>query len=288
MTKPPSPRPTSTPPAPVPAPAPAAGATNDLALTKDTLKVYGGSRCDAWNFSMIRQVADTLWINDRDPEARSRQTEAALTGLAGIAPRDELEGMMAAQLLAAHYATMECFRRAMIPEQILEGRQENLSQANKLSRTWATLLDALNKHRGKGQQKVTVEHVHVHAGGQAVVGMVEAPSRSMRSDPVAPTLQGGGCVPRWRNNPVHQPSSTTPVPLHSSLRCEAMTRSRTPCRSPAMANGRCWMHGGPSPGAPKGNTNALKHGRYTAEAVARRREVWALLRAMVRLVKEMD
>jgi hypothetical protein len=35
------------------------------------------------------------------------------------------------------------------------------------------LLDALNRHRGKGQQKVTVEHVHVHAGGQAVVGTVE-------------------------------------------------------------------------------------------------------------------
>jgi hypothetical protein len=33
--------------------------------------------------------------------------------------------------------------------------------------------EALNRHRGKGQQKVTVEHVHVHAGGQAVVGMVE-------------------------------------------------------------------------------------------------------------------
>jgi hypothetical protein len=28
------------------------------------------------------------------------------------------------------------------------------------------LLDALNRHRGKGQQKVTVEHVHVHSGGQ--------------------------------------------------------------------------------------------------------------------------
>jgi hypothetical protein len=33
-------------------------------------------------------------------------------------------------------------------------------------------------------------------------------------------------------------------------------------------NGRCRMHGGPSPGAPKGNQNALKHGRYTAEATA--------------------
>ena len=58
----------------------------------------------------------------------------------------------------------------------LEGRRDNLSQANKLSRTYAVLLDALNRHRGKGgQQKVTVEHVHVHAGGQAVVGVVESP-----------------------------------------------------------------------------------------------------------------
>ena len=82
---------------------------------------------------------------------------------------------MAAQLIGAHNAAMECYRRAMIGEQTFEGRKENLDQANKLSRTWATLLEALNRHRGKGRQKVTVEHVHVHAGGQAVVGNVEAP-----------------------------------------------------------------------------------------------------------------
>ena len=82
---------------------------------------------------------------------------------------------MAAQLIAAHNAAMECYRRAMLAEQTFEGRRENLNQANKLSRTWAALLDALNKHRGKGQQKVTVEHVHVHQGGQAVVGTIERP-----------------------------------------------------------------------------------------------------------------
>lgn len=59
-----------------------------------------------------------------------------------------------------------------------------------------------------------------------------------------------------------------------------------PCRAPVRPNGRCRMHGGSSPGAPKGNQNALKHGRYTAEALARRREVAALLRAMRRMVKE--
>jgi hypothetical protein len=47
-----------------------------------------------------------------------------------------------------------------------------------------------------------------------------------------------------------------------------------------MANGRCRLHGGLSTGAPKGNTNAFKHGHYTADAIARRREVAILLRAM--------
>ena len=47
-----------------------------------------------------------------------------------------------------------------------------------------------------------------------------------------------------------------------------------------MPNGRGRLHGGLSPGAPKGNKNALKHGRYTAEALASRREVAALIRAM--------
>jgi hypothetical protein len=43
------------------------------------------------------------------------------------------------------------------------------------------------------------------------------------------------------------------------------SQSGSRCRSPAMPNGRCRMHGGLSPGAPMGNRNAFKHGRYTAE-----------------------
>jgi hypothetical protein len=38
------------------------------------------------------------------------------------------------------------------------------------------------------------------------------------------------------------------------------------------------MHGGRAPGAPNGNSHALKHGRYTVEAIAARRSIAALLR----------
>jgi hypothetical protein len=68
----------------------------------------------------------------------------------GIKPSDEIEGMLAAQMVATHNAAMECFRRAMLREQSFEGRRENLTQANKLTRSCAMLLEALNRHRGKG------------------------------------------------------------------------------------------------------------------------------------------
>ena len=74
--------------------------------------------------------------------------------------------------------------------------------------------------------------------------------------------------------------------MHLSPQCGARTRSESPCRSPAMPNGRCRLHGGLSPGAPKVNKSALKRGRYTAEA--RRREIAALIRAMKGLAGPAD
>ena len=148
---------------------------NDPEDRKGALKSIGGSQSDHWNNTLSNQAVQALWLKHSDSEECDRQLAATVAALIGIAPKDELEGMMAAQLIAAHNAAMECYRRAMLAEQTFEGRRENLNQANKLSRTWAALLDALNKHRGKGQQKVTVEHVHVHQGGQAVVGTIERP-----------------------------------------------------------------------------------------------------------------
>ena len=142
---------------------------------KGERKNIGGSKSDHWNDLLVRQAVDALWLKNSDAETQGKQLSATIAALIGIAPKDELEGMMVAQLLAAHNASMECFRRAMIGEQTFLGRSENLAQANKLSRTFATLIEALNRHRGKGQQTVRVEHVHVHAGGQAVVGVVGTP-----------------------------------------------------------------------------------------------------------------
>jgi len=75
-------------------------------------------------------------------------------------------------------------------------------------------------------------------------------------------------------NPMHPKI----IPLATAPRCGAKTRTGKSCRSPAMENGRCRMHGGMSTGAPKGNKNALKHGRFTAKSIATRKAISELIR----------
>jgi hypothetical protein len=172
------------------------------------LRGIGGSKSDRWNNTLANQAVKALWVTNSSPEERDKQLSATVAALVGIAPKDELEGMIAAQVIAAHNAAMECYRRAMIGEQTFEGRRENLSQANKLSRTYATLLEALNRHRGKGQQKVTVEHVHVHSGGQAIVGAVEGGGGASREDegqPHAKAISHAPVAPLWGEDPVREP-----------------------------------------------------------------------------------
>jgi len=79
-------------------------------------------------------------------------------------------------------------------------------------------------------------------------------------------------------------------PMLSSPRCGARTRSGKPCRSPAVeGKKRCRMHGGaPGSGAPRGNKNAIKHGLYTREAIARRRQLAELMRQSRKLLLKIE
>ena len=78
-------------------------------------------------------------------------------------------------------------------------------------------------------------------------------------------------------------------PMLASPRCGAKTRSGSACRSPAVnGRNRCRMHGGAhGSGAPKANQNARKHGLFTRDAVAERRQIQALLGEARKLLEEM-
>jgi hypothetical protein len=106
--------------------------------------------------------------DERIPELCSN----AIAILEGIQPRDEIERMLAVQMIGVHNLAMETLKRAMITDQTFDGKQANVNQATKMLRTFTAQMEALKRYRTGGQQKVTVEHVHVNKGGQAIVGTV--------------------------------------------------------------------------------------------------------------------
>lgn len=67
--------------------------------------------------------------------------------------------------------------------------------------------------------------------------------------------------------------------MWAAPRCGARTRKGTSCLAPAIkGRRRCRMHGGAKgAGAPKGNQNALKHGRCSKAAIDERREIRRLI-----------
>jgi hypothetical protein len=90
--------------------------------------------------------------------------------------------MLAAQMAAVHMATMTFARRLAHVDNIPQ--QDSAERAfNKLTRTFTTQMDALKRYRTGGQQKVTVEHVTVNQGGQAIVGNVETGGRGASKKP---------------------------------------------------------------------------------------------------------
>jgi hypothetical protein len=100
-----------------------------------------------------------------------------LSVIKGIEARNQLEAMLAAQMVAVHMASMTFAGRLAHLDDIPQ--QDSAERAfNKLTRTFAMQMEAFNRYRSGAEQKVTLQHVSVAEGGQAIVGNVtQAPTR---------------------------------------------------------------------------------------------------------------
>src|SRR3954454_23694173 len=64
------------------------------------------------------QVLGTVWRgSNEDADTKQIRDTATLCRLSSIGPRDVVEAMLGAQLVAVHEAAMEAFRRAALAEQ---------------------------------------------------------------------------------------------------------------------------------------------------------------------------
>jgi hypothetical protein len=128
------------------------------------------------NNYLLAQVAGTfegtVSSDGHDNKAALAAINMAMAILNGIQPQDEIEGMLAVQMIGVHNVAMAAIRRGMLKDQTFVGIQANADRATKMLRTFVAQMEALKKYRTGGQQKMIVEHVNVSEGGQAIVGTV--------------------------------------------------------------------------------------------------------------------
>ena len=187
------------------------------------LRPVAGSGKDTLNRSLIAQAAAAQWTPRGATDAQ--HGEAALSALLlmmEIAPRDGVEGALAAQFVAQHGMSMEMVRKAHLPDQpheIAAGMRKASIQA---SRACVEILDALDRRRGKGgKQHITVKHLHVSDDARAVIGNFEAgggdehaiDGEAHAAGQLAGPLGAGLVMPEVRSaNPERQP---VPIPSNA-------------------------------------------------------------------------
>jgi hypothetical protein len=153
---------------------------------------YHPDRARSFNFRLLSEALgsqdpDFIWgLVSQLSQASTRFNDGEginfmLSVIKNIHPRDAIEAMLVAQMAAVHMSMMtfvdEFARLGNTPQQEMAERA-----MNKLSRTFATLVGALKHYRTGGEQKLTVHHVSVSDGGQAIVGTVTQAPRDVLSE----------------------------------------------------------------------------------------------------------
>jgi len=174
---------------------------------KDFAKAFGTEDSKLRNHRIRTLVNLMKFSEGDDSDTKNLIFESTALTFIGLAPKDDIERMLVMQMIGTHEAATECLRRAMIEGQGFEARDVNLKHAEKLMAVYTKQIEALNKHRGKGQQKITVKHVNVESGGQAIVGNVEAGKPVSASMEAAPALEQPREMP-LDVTPARKPSKT--------------------------------------------------------------------------------
>jgi hypothetical protein len=142
--------------------------------TNRILDAFGTTSPDFLTTEVAR-INNALDVTGEDGEAR---VNAALAVIDGIRPRNEAESMLASQMAVTHALAMDVLGRAKRVKDI-EQFDSAANAANKLLRTFAMQAEVLANMRRGGKQSMQIKHVHVHAGGQAVVGNITSRPRAV-------------------------------------------------------------------------------------------------------------
>lgn len=151
------------------------GALNVEQRGEDALQKVFGSLSPALNEGLFIQCYTGLTDLELSEGGEDRRGFMAAI-VREIAPRDAIEQMLSVQMATTHVALVRQGKRMARADQLPQFEAHERAY-NKLARTYTTQMEALRKHRNGGKQTVTVQHVHVEDGGQAIVGHVDTRGR---------------------------------------------------------------------------------------------------------------
>jgi len=143
----------------------------DYPEPEDGYRIIGDALSSGDGAFVAGIIRDLSGSGVKNGEPDLERLNFALSIVKGIKPRNELESTLATQMAAIHIATMHMSAVVANCKTVptLEVAERSL---NRLARTFAAQVDTLKRLRSKGEQRVYVERVNVHRGGQAVVGNV--------------------------------------------------------------------------------------------------------------------
>ena len=103
---------------------------------------------------LITQIAEIMWFPKGTSETvREDRLIEAFDALVGIDPQDEIEGMLACQLVVTHRAMLDCMQLSMAPSTAANDRAGIIDQLERLMTVHARNLEALDQHRARNRSK---------------------------------------------------------------------------------------------------------------------------------------
>ena len=99
---------------------------------------------------------------------------AALATIDSMQPRSELQALLAVQIIATGFAGLRFLRQSHrnMTEDFIDVYG---NYAIKLLRLQNDMIQTFDRYRRGNKQTVEVRHVHIHSGGQGVVGIINPP-----------------------------------------------------------------------------------------------------------------
>jgi hypothetical protein len=219
-----------------------------------------GTRNPRFAKQILNQLINSALPADGENPVDGEYLNGLLETLAALKPRDELEAMLMAQMLATNSAAA-AFLRKTNHAATFEQLEVNSGITSRLLRTYALQLEALQRYRSKGKQKVTVRHVHVHAGAQAIVGDVHPGGTSRKTKGLHHAQAAADAPLAALRGPIQADGGGLQIPGNAERPLQDARRevARRPARQPACSETRVLELGSRQSAKGSSITNTVSH-----------------------------